>query len=101
MFQGWFNLIFPVRIERQNLVLLIKDTRPSDIFLLSVVIAVASLLITALVFRPLVASGIYWPFLLFFLPAPIFIVKVLISPLRATHIFDKSQDVTRLRRALS
>ena len=93
MFQGWFNLIFPVRIERQNLVLLIKDTRPSDIFLLSVVIAVASLLITALVFRPLVASGIYWPFLLFFLPAPIFIVKALISPLRATHIFDKSQDV--------
>jgi len=93
MFEAWFNRIFPVRIERQNLVLIIKDTRPSDIFLLSVVIVAGSLLITAFVFRPLIASGIYWPFLLFFLPAPIFIVKVLISPLRAIHIFDKSGDI--------
>jgi len=93
MFRNWFNSIFPVRIERQNLLLVIKDTRPSDIFLLSVVIAAGSLVITAFVFRPLIASGIYWPFLLFFLPAPIFIVKALISPLRATHIFDKSSDV--------
>lgn len=92
MFRNWFNSIFPVRVERQNLLLVIKDTRPSDIFGLSVIITVGSLLITAAVFRPLVASGIYWPLLLCFLPAPIFIVKALISPLRATHSFSKSQD---------
>ena len=93
MLEGIFNRIFPVRIERQNLVLIIKDTRPSDIFLLSVLIAAGSLVITGILFRPLLASGIYWPFLFFLLPAPIFIVKALISPLGATHIFDKSSDV--------
>lgn len=92
MFREWFNRIFPVHIERQDGVLRIKDTRPSDIFLLSIVIAAGSLLISGLIFRPLVASGIYWPFLLLFLPAPIFIVKALMSPLRATQLFDKSSD---------
>ncbi len=92
MLQAWFNRIFPVRIDRQDGVLRIRDTRPSDIFMLSVVIAAGSLLITALIWRPLVASGIYWPFVLLFLPAPIFIVKALMSPVRATHVFDKSSD---------
>ena len=92
MFQGWFSRIFPVRIQRQTSVLLIRDTRPSDIFLLSVVFAAGSLLITAVVARPLIEGGIYWPFLIVFLPAPIFIVKALMSPLRAEHVFDKSKD---------
>jgi len=92
MLRDWFNRIFPVRIQRQHTVLLIKDTRPSDIFLLSVIFAAGSLLLTALVGRLLIAGGIYWLFLVLFLPAPIFIVKALMSPLRAVHVFDKSKD---------
>jgi len=92
MLRDWFNRIFPVRIQRQHTVSLIKDTRPSDIFLLSVIFAAASLLLTALVGRLLIAGGIYWVFVVLFLPAPIFIVKALMSPLRAVHVFDKSKD---------
>jgi len=91
MLRDWFNRIFPVRIQRQHTVLLIKDTRPSDIFLLSVIFAAASLLLTALV-GLLIAGGIYWVFVVLFLPASIFIVKALMSPLRAVHVFDKSKD---------
>jgi len=92
MLRDWFNRIFPVRIQRQHTVLLIKDTRPSDIFLLSIIFAAGSLLLTALVGRVLIAGGIYWVFVVLFLPAPIFIVKALMSPLRAVHVFDKSKD---------
>lgn len=92
MLRDWFTRIFPVRIQRQHTLLLIKDTRPSDIFLLSIIFAAGSLLLTGLVGRIFIEGGIYWPFLVLFLPAPIFTVKALMSPLRAVYIFDKSKD---------
>jgi hypothetical protein len=92
MWQLWFGRIFPVRIETQGEVLRINDRRPSNSFLSSVVITAVSLIISALISQLLLSSGIYWPLVLFFLPAPIFAVKSLMSPLRATHIFDKNSD---------
>jgi hypothetical protein len=92
VWQLWFERIFPVRIERQADVLRIDDRRPSDSFLFSVVITATSLIVSAMIFQPTVAYGIYWPFALFLIPAPIFGVKSLMSPIRATHIFDKHKD---------
>jgi hypothetical protein len=103
MWQEWLNRLFPVRIETQSGVLRISDRRPSDIFLTSIAIAAASLLISGLILRPSISFGIYWPLIVLFLPAPIFAVKSLSSPLNSTHVFDKNAGVysSTLRTALS
>ena len=92
IWQEWVARIFPVRIERDGGTLRIYDRRPSDAFILSILVVTGSLLFSVWIFRPLVEVGVYWPLVLLFLPAPIFAVKALLSPLRATHIFDSQKD---------
>lgn len=102
MWRDWVNKVFSVHSETKSGVLRIRDRRPSDIFLLSVTITAVSLLISGSILRPSLSFGIYWPVVLLFLPAPIFGVKSLLSPLHAIHVFDKQRGVysSTLRTAL-
>ena len=84
--------IFPVRIHREGGVLRIEDRRPSDGFVLAVIIAAFCLISSAMISPPLVGSGIYWPVLILVVPGVIFAVRIFITPVRATYLFDKEKD---------
>ena len=92
MWQQYLDSFFPLSIETKGDVVLIEDRRPSDGLVVSATLAAVSLVFSALIFRPAIASGIYWPLILFFLPAPIFGVKGLLLPFREKYVFDKGQD---------
>ena len=92
VWQRLLDRFFPINIETERDVLVIEDRRPGDGFIVSVMIAAFSLFLSAILFKPLVSNGIYWPLVLFFAPAPIFIVKGLLSSLREKYVFDKGQD---------
>ena len=84
--------MFRVNIETKADVLVIEDRRPGDGLLLWVALAAGSLVFSALIFRPSIASRLYWPLVLFLLPAPIFGVKSLLSTWREKYVFDKGRD---------
>ena len=92
MWRQHLDSFFPVNIETKADVLVIEDRRPSDGLVLSLTLAAGSLFIAALIFRPSITSGIYWPLVLLLLPAPIFGVRSLLLTLRARYIFDKGRD---------
>ena len=92
MWEQYLDRFFPVKIDAQTDVLLIEDKRPGDGLLLSVVLAAASLFISALMFRPAIASGIYWPLVLFLLPFPVFGVRSLVLPISERYVFDRGLD---------
>ena len=92
IWRAWMSRIFPVRIYRNDGVLRIEDRRPSDGFLLAMVIAAFCLTFSAMMFRAFVGSGIYWPLLVFLVPGVIFAVRIFITPVRATYLFDKEKD---------
>src|ERR1044072_6133603 len=92
IWRAWMSRIFPVRIYRNDGVLRIQDRRPSDGFVLAMVIAAFCLTFSAMMFRAFVGSGIYWPLLVFLVPGVIFAVRILITPVRATYLFDKEKD---------
>jgi hypothetical protein len=83
---------FPVNIETKADALVIEDRRPSDGLVLSITLAAGSLFVSALIFRPSIASRLYWPLILLLLPAPIFAVRSLLLTLRARFVFDKGRD---------
>ena len=91
MWQQYFDNFFPVDINPQQDQLVIEDRRPGDNLLLSIVLALGALFISAALFRPLIAGGIYWPLVLFLLPAPIFGVRSLLLPFREKYVFNKGQ----------
>lgn len=92
MWQEYLDRFFPVNIAKQSDSLLIEDKRPGDGLMLSVMLAGGSLLISALIFRPAIASGLYWPLVLFLLPVMIFGVRSLMLPIRERYVFDKGRD---------
>jgi len=92
IWRAWVSRIFPVRVHRDAELLRIDDRRPSDGFVLSLVIAAGCLALSAVIFRPLIAGGIYWPLVLLMAPAVIFAVRIFITPVRATYLFDKDKD---------
>jgi hypothetical protein len=92
VWQQYLDRFFPVNIETKANVLVIEDQRLSDGLVLSVALAAGSLVFSVLIFRPSIASGIYWPLVLFLLPVPIFGVRSLLLTFREKYIFDKGQD---------
>ena len=92
IWRAWMSRIFPVRIHREGGVLRIEDRRPSDGFVLAVIIAAFCLISSAMISPPLVGSGIYWPVLILVVPGIIFAVRICITPVRATYLFDKEKD---------
>jgi hypothetical protein len=92
VWQRLLDRFFPIDIESKVDVLVIEDRRPGDGFVVSVMVAAFSLVISAILFRPAVSSGIYWPLVLFLAPAPFFLVKSLLASLREKYVFDKGQD---------
>jgi hypothetical protein len=92
VWEQYLDRFFPVKIDTQTDVLLIEDKRPGDGLLLSVVLAAASLFISALMFRPAIASGIYWPLVLFLLPVPIFGIRSLLLPISERYVFNRGLD---------
>ncbi|HWS98750.1 MAG TPA: hypothetical protein VN256_00665 [Pyrinomonadaceae bacterium] len=98
VWQRLLDRFFPVEIESKPDVLVIEDRRPGDGFVVSVTIAALSLVIPAILFKPLVSSGIYWPLALLLAPAPIFIVNSLLASLREKYVFDKGRDAYTLTR---
>ena len=101
MWRQYLDRFFPVNIETQADVLVIEDRRLSDGLLLSVARAAGSLVFSATIFQPSIASGIYWPLVLFLLPAPIFGVRSLLLTFREKYVFDKGRDTyTFMRRSV-
>lgn len=92
MWHEYLDRFFPVNIETKADVLVIDDRRLSDGLVLSVALAAGSLVFSALIFQPSIASGIYWPLVLFLLPAPIFVVRSLLLTFREKYVFDKGRD---------
>jgi hypothetical protein len=92
VWRQYLDGFFPVQIETKADVLVIEDRWPSDGLWLWVTLAAGSLVFSAIIFRPSIASRIYWPLVLFLLPAPIFGVKSLLSTLRVKYSFDKGRD---------
>jgi hypothetical protein len=93
VWRQYLDRFFPVNIETQEAgVLVIEDRRISDGLWLWVALAAGSIVFSAMIFRPSIASRLYWPLVLFLLPAPIFGVKSLLSTLREKYIFDKGRD---------
>jgi hypothetical protein len=88
----YLDRFFPVNIEAKADVLVIEDRRFSDSLVLSVALAAGSLFFTALLYPPLNASGIYWPLLLFLVPAAILSARSLLLPFREKYVLDKSKD---------
>ncbi|MGH9901461.1 MAG: hypothetical protein ACRD68_06560 [Pyrinomonadaceae bacterium] len=91
MWQQYFDNLFPVRIDAGQDVLVVEDRRPSDGLLLSVVLTAGSLFVSALLFRSSIDSRIYWPLILFLLPAPVFGVRSLLLPFREKYVFDRGR----------
>lgn len=89
---------FPVNISTQRDVLVIDDRRPSDGLLLFAMLLVGSLVISVILFRTAIVDGIYWPLVLFLLPAPIFVVKILRRSFREEQVFDKSLETYTFKR---
>jgi hypothetical protein len=101
VWQRLLDRFFPIEIESKPDVLVIEDRRPGDGFVVSVTIAALSLIISAILFKPLISNSIYWPLVLFLAPAPIFIVKSLVASLREKYVFDKGRDIySRTRRSV-
>ncbi|MBA2734597.1 MAG: hypothetical protein H0U54_17180 [Acidobacteria bacterium] len=98
LWQLYRERFFPINISTQRDALVIDDRRPSDDLLLFVTLLVGSLFISAILLRPLIANGIYWPLALFLLPAPIFAVKCLRRSFREKYVFDKSQETYTFKR---
>ncbi len=98
MWQEYFIRFFPINVDTKQDVLVIEDRRPSDSLLLSVTFAAGALFISALLFRPLITSSIYWPMILFLLPVLIFGVRSLLLPFREKYVFDKGQSTYTLTR---
>lgn len=92
MWHQYLDRFFPVNIETKADALVIEDRRPSDGLVLSVALAAGSLFFAALLYPPLNASGIYWPLLLFLVPAAILGASSLLLPFREKYVLDKSQD---------
>ena len=92
MWEQYLDRFFPVKIDAQADVLFIEDKRPGDGLLLSLVLAATALVISALMFRPAIASRLYWPLLLFLLPVLIFGVRSLLLPISERYVFDRSLD---------
>jgi len=98
LWQLYRERFFPINISTQKDVLVIDDRRPGDNLLLFVTLLVGSLFISAILFRPLIANGIYWPLALFLLPTPIFAVKSLRRSFREEYVFDKSLETYTFKR---
>lgn len=92
VWQRLLDRFFPVEIGEKPDLLVIEDRRPGDGFVVAVTVAALSLAVSAILFRPLVSSGIYWPLALFLAPALFFTVKSLLATLRERYVFDKGQD---------
>ena len=92
MWHEYFERFFPVNIETKEDALVIEDRRLSDGLVLSIALAAGSLFLAALLYPPLSASGIYWPLLLFLVPAAILVARSLLLPFREKYVLDKSQD---------
>lgn len=92
VWQRLLDRFFPINIETERDVLVIEDRRPGDGFVVSVMVAAFSVFISVILFKPLVSNGLYWPLVLFAVPAIIFIVKSLVSSLREKYVFDKARD---------
>jgi hypothetical protein len=98
VWQRLLDRFFPIDIESKVDVLVIEDRRPGDGFVVSVMVAACSLFISAILFKPVVSSGIYWPLVLFLAPAPFFVVNCLLASLREKYVFDKCQNLYRFTR---
>lgn len=98
MWRQYFDRLFPVNINTQSDVLGIDDRRPNGEMVLSVSLMAIALFVSAMIFRPAIADGIYWPLAIFLLPAPIFAVRSLLLPIREVYVFDKGRDTYSLRR---
>ncbi len=98
MWPQYLDKFFPVKITTQSDVLVIDDRRPSDDLALSVLFMALAVFVSAMIFRPLVADGLYWPLAVFLLPALIFSVRSLLLPIREVYVFDKGRDTYRFRR---
>jgi hypothetical protein len=88
----YLDRVFPVNIETKADALVIEDCRPSDGLVLSVALAAGSMFFAALLYPPLNDSGIYWPLLLFLVPAAILLARSLLLPFREKYVLDRSQD---------
>jgi len=92
VWRQYLDRFFPVNIETKGDVLVIEDRRPGDGLLLSLALAAGSLTFSALIFQPSISSRLYWPLILFLLPAPIFGVRSLLLTFNEKYVFDKSRD---------
>ena len=92
MWHEYLDRFFPVNIETNADALVIEDRRLSDGLVWSVALALGSLFFAGLLYPPLYSSGIYWPLLLFLVPAAILGTRSLLLPFREKYVLDKSQD---------
>ena len=93
MWKQFIDSIFPVNIDRKLDLLLIEDRRPSNSLLFSAALAAGALLVSALLFRPFVTSGIYWPLILLLPVILVFGIRSLLLSFRETYVFNKDQAV--------